>query len=501
MRGTRLARTIALAALLGCARAATPVQTPAPAPAATPAPQAAAAVRQPRATPPEPAPLRPWQFPGISERTLANGMRLIHVERGTLPIVSARIMFDAGAMRESAEESGLAALTGNLLSEGTPAMSGAEIATRMERMGAQFGTAGTYSMSYIDLTALPEVFDDALAIAATTVTSPTFPQSEFERVRAQMIAGYHQSMARVEGIANEAFYRAAFRPEAPYSRPSLGTERTLSSITRGDVVQWHRSRYSPATTTILLVGAMDEAEARQVIERAFAGWSAPARREPVPANPGTERAGTRIILVDRPGSVQSAIVIGQATPLPTSPDYIPLLAGTHVLGGAVSSRLNMNLRERNGFTYGAFAGLDMRRGGSALTLSSSVRTSATDSALVEALREYERMVQEPVPADELRGFVNNLVSSFPSSTQTVQELRTRLQNLELWGLPLDFYATYRERLAALTPADVQAAARRHFTPDRALVVIAGDLSVIEGPVRARNLGEVEVWDTEGKRVR
>jgi predicted Zn-dependent peptidase len=129
-----------------------------------------------------------------------------------------------------------------------------------------------------------------------------------------------------------------------------------------------------------------------------------------------------------------------------------------------------------------------------------VRTSATDSALVEALREYRRIVQEPVPVEELRGFVNNLAASFPSSTQTVQELRTRLQNLELWGLPLDFYETYRERLTALTPSDIQAAARRHFTPDRALVVIAGDLSRIEDAIRGRNLGEVEIWDMEGNRI-
>jgi len=491
----------ALITVMACARTATPAQATPP---ATPAPTAQAAAtpaaRQPQSTPPDPAPLRPWRFPEIREGTLANGMRLILVEKHTLPIVTARVMFDAGALREPAAKSGLAALTGNLLREGTPELGGAEISTRMERMGAQFGTVGTFSMSYIELTALPEVFPEALALAASTVTSPTFPESEFERVRAEMIADYHQTMARVEGIADRIFYQAAFRREAPYSRSSFGTEKTLSTITREDVMQWHRERYSPATATVLVVGAIDEAGARRVIEQAFAGWSAPARREPVPSNPATERTGTRIILVDRPGSVQSAILIGQQTPLPTSPDYIPLLATTHVLGGGFSSRLNMNLREQHGFTYGAFGGLDLRRGGSALTLSSSVRTSATDSALVEALREYRRIVQEPVPVEELRGFVNNLAASFPSSTQTVQELRTRLQNLELWGLPLDFYETYRERLTALTPSDIQAAARRHVTPDRALVVIAGDLSRIEDAIRGRNLGEVEIWDMEGNRI-
>ncbi len=454
-----------------------------------------------RTSPPEPGELRPWQFPPIREFTLRNGIRVILVERHTLPIVSTRVMFDAGALREPAEKSGLAFLTGSLLREGTDSLTSAQISERMERMGAQFATAGTFSMSYIDLTALPEVFPEALALAATTVLAPSLPEAEFSRVRAQAVANYRQSMARVEGIANEAFYRAVFRPGTPFARSSFGTAATLEAISRDDVVQWHRTMYAPGHTTVLMVGAISEADARRTMDRVFGRWTGAARPAPVPPSPAAERTATRIILLDRPGSVQSAMMIGQAAPSASNPDYIHLVALNHALGGGFSSRLNMNLRERSGFTYGAFTNYDIRRGGAAFVLSSSVRTDATDSALVEALGEYRRIVREPVPKEELSGFVNNLVSSFPSSTQTVQELRVRLQNLVLWDLPLDFYSTYRERLAAVTPTDVQGAGTRHLVPDRAVVVIAGDLAAIEQPIRERNLGEIEVWDLEGNRVR
>jgi zinc protease len=259
--------------------------------------------------------------------------------------------------------------------------------------------------------------------------------------------------------------------------------------------------YAPAGSTLLLVGDITPAEARSVAQQAFGGWKVtPPALAPV-VNPIRQSAGTRVILVDRPGSVQSSIVIGQPGFKATDPDYISMLALNHVLGGAVSSRLNTNLREKHGYTYGIFSGLDLRPGAGAYQVSSEVRTSATDSALVEAIGEYRRIVTEPIPAAELQGGVNNLVSGFPNAVQSVQGLTGRLQNLIVWGLPMDFYTTYRERLAAVTPEDVARTASGKLTPDNLVVVVAGDLSKIEAPIRARNLGTVEVWDPNGNKVR
>jgi zinc protease len=199
--------------------------------------------------------------------------------------------------------------------------------------------------------------------------------------------------------------------------------------------------------------------------------------------------------------VQSSIIIGQPGFRATDPDYLRMVALNHVLGGGFSSRVNMNLREKHGYTYGAFSGLDLRPGTGAFRINSDVRTNATDSALVEAVNEYKRIASDPVPAPELQGALNNLVSGFPSSVQTVQGLTGRIQQLIVWGLPVDFYATYRERLAAVTPEDVRGVATSRLTPNNVIVVVAGDLSKIEAPIRARNLGTVEVWDPSGKKLR
>jgi zinc protease len=450
--------------------------------------------------PPKAGPLRPYVFPRIEQFELANGMKVVLVEKHTLPIISSRIILDAGSMREPAAKGGLAGVTASLLGEGTKQMSGTEIARRMDDLGAQFGTSGSYSAAFVDLTALKNVYGDALTVAAKTIMEPSFPREEFDRAKNEAIAGYEQSHARTAGLASDAFFRAAFDTTTPISRPPGGTRATLSGLTRDDVVNWAKTIYSPATTTVLMVGDITAAEARATLTRAFGGWNVPAPALPPVANRVNPAKGVRVILVDRPASVQSSLYVGRGGFDATDPNYIPMLAVNHVLGGAVSSRLNTNLREKHGFTYGAFSSINYRRGGGAFLISSEVRTNATDSAMVEALSEYRRIVNEPVPQAELTGYVNNLVSGFPNAVQTVQGLESRLQNLILWGLPIDFYKTYRERLAAVTPADVTRAAAQ-LDPNDVLVVVAGDLSKIEAPIRARNLGTVEVWDANGNRVR
>jgi zinc protease len=259
--------------------------------------------------------------------------------------------------------------------------------------------------------------------------------------------------------------------------------------------------FAPSAATLLLVGDISLAEARSVAQQAFGAWTASRAALAPVANPVRASAGTRVILIDRPGSVQSTIVVGQPGITATDPDYISLVALNHVLGGGFSSRMNMNLREKHGYTYGAFSNLDLRPGAGAFRVSSEVRTNATDSALVETIGEYHRIAGEAVPASELQGMLNNLVSGFPNSVQSVQGLSASLQNLIILGLPLDFYTTYREKLSAVTPDDLKRVAASKLTPDNVIVIVAGDLSKIEAPIRARNLGAVEVWDPNGNKVR
>jgi len=461
----------------------------------------AGAARAQKVTPPPAGPLRPYVFPVVEEFQLRNGLRVILVQKHTLPVVEGRLILDAGAMREPAAKNGLASLTGSLLSEGTGAMTGADIARSMDALGAQYFTSATFSAAYADVIALKTVFPQALGLTARTVIAPSFPVGEVSRVKNQALAGYQQSHARTAGLASDAFLRAAFESAAPFSRPASGTPSTIGALTRDDVLNWHRTMFAPSAATLLLVGDLSPAEARSIAQEAYGSWTA-ARTALTPvANPIRASSGTRVILIDRPGSVQSSMIVGQPGFRATDPDYLNMVVLNHVLGGGFTSRINMNLREKHGYTYGAASGLDLRPGSGAFRISSDVRTNATDSALAEALSEYRRITSEPVPAEELQGAVNNLISAFPNGVQTVQGLMGRIQQLVVWGLPVNFYATYRERLAAVTPEDVRTVAASKLTPDNVIVVVAGDLSKIEAPIRARNLGTVEVWDVSGNKLR
>lgn len=495
----RILGLLAALSAAACAPAAAPVSAPAPAGAAAPAdtPRALSIVaEQPALGTPT-----PYRLPPVDEFRLDNGLRVVVVRQASMPLVAGRLILDAGAEHEPAAQNGLAVLTGSLLPEGTATMSGPELAERMERLGAQFQTGAGQNLAFAAVTALKPVFAEALGLAADAVTAPAFPEREFARVRQQAVTSYVSSQSTVEGLGNETFWRAVFTPASPYARPSGGTAATLGTLTRDDVVRWHGRMYVPGNATLLLVGDVTADEGRRLAQDAFGGWRGTAPRLARSANALRPAARTRVVLVDRPGSVQSHIRIGVGSVGAEDPDVIRLQVLTQVLGGSFAARINQNLRERHGWTYGAFANFNPLRGAGILLVNSSVRTNATDSAVAESVREFRRLVDEPVPAEEMRGATGNLVGSFPTSVQTVQALAQRMQSLLVWGLPLDYYGTYREKLGAVTAADVADVGRARLNPGALTVVVAGDLAQIEPGIRALNLGDVEVWSPSGERVR
>ncbi|HVF39775.1 MAG TPA: pitrilysin family protein [Gemmatimonadaceae bacterium] len=464
---------------------------------------APALAQQPeREKPPAPGPLRPFTVPAIRETRLPNGIRVAVAERRSLPIVHARIIVNAGSVHEPADKSGLASLTGTLLIEGgAGGMASAELARRIEVLAAQIGSSASYSLGSVNVTSLSNVFADALALAATAVRAPSFEEREFGRVRSQALSGYEQAMSSAEAVADRTFTRAMYRAEAPYSRNPAGTATTLNAITRADVVNWHARMYAPANTTILFVGDIAFNDAVALVTRLFGDWNVSAPAVTLPANPLHSTTTSRVILVDRPGSVQSAIYVGVPGIATTDQDFFKMTVLHRLLGGGFTSRINTNLRERRGFTYGANTTLATLQNAGTFYASSSVRTSATDSALTEVMNEFRRIVDEPVPAAEFQAGVNNLVASFPASVQSVQELANRLQTLLIYGMPLNYYNTYRERLAAVTPAELNTIAKQRLVPNAVTMVVVGDLAQIEAPIRSRNFGTVEVWNREGTKIR
>ncbi|HEX6574797.1 MAG TPA: pitrilysin family protein [Gemmatimonadaceae bacterium] len=452
-------------------------------------------------TAPAPGPLRKFEVPPVQTATLPNGLKIAVVEKHSLPIVTARIQVDAGAVREPAAKSGVAVLTANILSEGSKQYTGAEIADKMAKLGAQFGTSGAFGSAWINVTSLPNVFNEAFTVASTTLTEPRFDEADFARIRNNQIASFENSMSNASGVANRVFVSAVYDPNTPYSRLSGGTKTSLEALTRDDVINWHKTMYSPANTTVMFVGDITLAQARSLVESALGKWTAPAASLAKLDNKVRPASGTRIILVDRPGSVQSSIMVGQGSIGWGTPDYYPMVALAQVLGGGFGSRINMNLREKHGWSYGAFSTFNPLVGAGTFYISSEVRTGATDSSIAESVKEFKRIVEEPVPATEVKDQLNNVVSSFPSSVQTVQGLMSRLANVVTYGLPMDFYTTYRERLAAITADDIARVGKAQLNPGAITVVAVGDLKTIEAPIRALNIGPVEVWTPDGQKVR
>jgi zinc protease len=464
----------------------------------------ASAQQQPAPTeqPPAPGPLRPFTVPPVREMRLSNGVRVVVVEKHSLPIVTGRVLVAAGSVYEPAEKNGLASLTAQMLDEGTRTLTGPQLAERVEALGAQLGTGAGYNYATVSVTSPKGTFAEAMSLAATTLTEPSFVEGEVARVRNQLAAAYMNSTSTVQGLAALAFNRAVYDPASGYSRPVSGTAATLPGISRGDVVSFHQRMYSPANTTVLLVGDVTPEEGRRIAEQALGRWTAPgAVQATLPAPAPVASSGTRIILVDRPGSVQSGVFVGQPALAANSPDVIPFSALSQVLGGGFRARVNMNLRESHGWTYGAFSGMTTFPNAGDFAVNSSVRTNATDSAVAEIVREYKRIATEAVPQEELRGSLANVVSSFPNSVQTVQGLAGRMQTLLQNGQPLNYYNTYLQQMSALTPADISRVGRERLTPGALTIVVAGDLSKIEAPIRALNLGTVEVLDASGTKVR
>ena len=455
----------------------------------------------PGTKPPGAGPLRPYVLPAVQTFTLANGMRVLLVERHSLPIVTARFIVDAGAIREPADKNGLAYLTADLLSEGAGGLTSAQMAEKMADLGAQFGTSANNGSAFVTVTALPNVFGEALTIGATALTSPTLSPEEFGRMRTGAIAAYQQGQSTVSGIANKIFFKAIYDPATAYSRLSGGTSASLEKLTRDDVVNWHKTMYSPGNTTLVLIGDLTVASARAAAEKAVGTWNTPAPSLTPFVGKGLSSEGTKVILVDRPGSVQSAILVGHSTAGYETPELLPMTAAGRVLGGGFTSRINLLLREKKGWTYGAFAQFNPLKGVGSFFITSSVRSNATDSSLAESVREFKRLAAEPVPSEELTDQLTNVVASFPSSVQTIQGLMQRLNDVVVYGLPLDYYSTYRERLAAVKPEDVSRAAASLLKPNGLTIVAVGDLKTIEAQVRALNLGTVEVWDNDGNKIR
>ncbi|GBD33171.1 putative zinc protease [bacterium HR33] len=443
-------------------------------------------------SPPPAAPLRPMQFPPFQEVRLSNGVQVILVENHELPIVSLSLAFPAGSRYDPAGKEGLAELTAALLTKGTPSRTADQIAAAIEGVGGSLSATAGADWFTVSSTVLTDHVELALELLADVLLNASFPQSEFD-----LAVRRFQSQLQLEksdpGTLARRFFARELYGDHPYGRSM--TESSLAALSRDDVVQFARSRLKPGGAYLIVAGDMTLAGARELLERYLRGWSGSAPTAASDPEPPAPRP-TQILLVHRPGSAQSNILVGNLAMGPRDPVYYAITVGNRILGGGTDARLFKILREQKGWTYGAYSSVTRRSGPGFFAANTEVRTPVTDSALVELLAQLRRFRTEIVPDSELAAAKGYLIGSFPRSIETPQQIASQVTTVKLLGLGDDYLRSYRERLAAVTAADIRNAARRVIRPDSAVIVVVGDGEAIYD--KLVKIAPVRIVDPEGK---
>jgi len=444
-----------------------------------------------RSRTPSPGALRPFHFPKVERRTLSNGIRLVHAPARELPVVTLSVILDAGAMRDEPSRLGLASLTASLLESGAGGRSAAQIAEEIEGLGVQLDTGAGWDTTQAGVTALASRLGPATAVLADLVRRPQFPLEEVERLRAERLAEILQRRAEPRALATEATARFIYHPESRVSRPLGGTESAVGALTRQDIEAFHAASFSPLSTSVVVVGDIDLDAAVELIETHFGDWAggAPEHIEPSAA---PENEEPQVVVVNRPGAVQSEIRVGHLGVARQTDEYFPIVVMNAILGGMFSSRLNLNLRERHGYTYGASSGFAMRRHSGSFVVSAAVQSEVTIAAVTEMLNELRGIRDAPVSDAELQDARNYFAGVFPLRLQTTDGIAGRLLEVLIYDLPDDHIDKYRDRVLAVSAEQVHQAATRHIRPDNATVVIVGDAESLRQPLEELGVGPVRV---------
>ncbi len=448
---------------------------------------------------PEPGPTPAFSVPPIHRFTLDNGIQVLLMEHHELPLLSLGLIFRGGSADDPPDKPGLSDALAAMLDEGTEQRSSLEIAEELAGIGATFSvSAGTHFFT-VRLGTLKRQLHRAMDVLADVLQNPVFPQAELERQRALAIASLMRLRDNPNALASLAFAQELFGPEHPYGRPNMGTISSWRSFTREDLITLYRRRVRPERATIVVVGDTTVEEAREFLNRYLGKWRQDGEPEELAAVPTPEEKPLHVLLVNKPGSAQSVIRMGHLAPPRTSPDYYALRVMNTVFGGQFSSRLNMNLREDKGFTYGARSNFVWRLGPSYFDAAAAVATDVTAPALVEFFREFDRLVRSDPPTDQEVSFAKNyIINGYPSGFETTGDLAAKLALLVRFGLPDDYFNTFIPKIQEVTVDDVRRVARQYIRPDRLTVIVVGDRERIasgvqeavgERPVRAATIDE------------
>ena len=445
-----------------------------------------------RSHPPEPGPAPTLRLPAIQKQKLSNGLPVWIVEMHKVPVAQVNLVVLSGTTDDPTGKYGAASMTAAMLEEGAGSKTSLEIADAVDFLGADLGASSGIDSSAVRLHVPVARLGDALPIMGDVVERPTFPNDELERLRQQRLTSLLQGRDDPPTIAAVTFSRVLYGREHRYGTMQMGTASTIKSMTTTDLKSFYSAAFRPDNAVLLAVGDVSAATLVPQLEKVFGSWKPTgAARPPTKLPEMAEPYARQIYLVDKPGAAQSQIRIGWIGVARTTPDYFPIQVMNTILGGSFSSRLNMNLREQHGYTYGAGSQFDYRLAAGPFAAAAGVQTDKTADALKEFFNELTA-IRKPVPADELARAKNYIALRYPGAFETTGDMSRRLEDAIVYRLPEDYFSKYVQNIQAVTASDVQRVAEKYIQPDKFAIVVVGDRQKIEAPIKALNLGPIKV---------
>jgi zinc protease len=442
---------------------------------------------------PRPLPARDIKFPPYEIRTLPNGLQVVAVLHHEQPAVSMRLIVGAGSASEPAGKLGLARLLASLLDQGTTTRSAKEFNDTIDSIGGAIGTGAAADFTFANMVVMKDSFDAGLQMLSDMVERPAFAPAEIDRQRQQQLSFLRVSLDDPAYLANAVFDRLVFGFN-PYGMPDSGTPETLASITRNDLVAFHQRYFAPNNAILAVVGDVTADEAFNAVSKVFGAWKTrEVPREKFVEPPDSAR---RVIVIDKPDSVQTEIRVGNIGIPRNHADFMALNLAIRILGGEGSNRLHQVLRTERGLTYGAQADMVTRKESGEITAETNTRSDATGEALRLIVDQFWRLQRERVSEGELAAAKAYMTGSFPLTIETPDSIALQVLNVIFYGLPLEQLQTFRERVNRVTVDDIERVARFYLKPDAVSVVLVGNAAVFGPQLRGVGFARYETIPVE-----
>lgn len=437
------------------------------------------------------------KLPKPYETKLSNGLQVIVLENHKLPTFSMQMVILSGGLAEPPGEEGAAQYVASMLREGTKTRTSRQIAEDTDSLGASLFSSATYSSltSSISASGLKDNFDQVLDLFADVTLNPVFPAEELNKLKTRALANIRLQRASPFFLSNERFQKAIYGSH-PASRVAL-TPQEIQNLTPEILQKFHAVYYRPNNAIFAISGDVKPAEVVGKIEKAFVSWKpGEVPQTEIPKAP--EQTAGKVYLIDRPNSAQVNVVLGTLAIERTDPDYFPLEVMNQVLGGGAAARLFLNLREEKSYTYGAYSGVSYYKYRGTFRATTEIRQEVLKPALGELIKEIKRIREEKISAAELEAAKRTIIGGWALQLEYPQSMLGDIITRKLYGLPVDYWEKYPERIAAVTPEEAQRVARKYLALDKLQIVVVGDAKTIAESLK--DFGKVEVYNTDGKPI-